>query len=62
MLRKLVSNSNVSITSKGAIYVDVNKLFDNQNVKDTIEEMADFETDNESQSSENSSEVNKNAN
>ena len=55
-------NSKVSITSKGAIYVDVNKLFDNQNVKKVIEEMAKFETENGSQTSQKSSKFDKNAN
>ena len=53
MLKK-VSKSNFSITRKGAIYVNVKKLFENENVEKIIKDMDEIETKNRAQASQTS--------
>ena len=60
MVGKSNSNPNVSITSRGAIYVDANELFKSPKVQKVIKEMAEIEK--KSQTSQKSSEFNKSAN
>ena len=43
MVGKLGSNPNVSITSKGATYVDANELIKSPNVQKVINKMAEIE-------------------
>ena len=52
MVRKSRSNPNVSITSRGAIYVDAKELFKSPKVQKAIRVMAEIEK--KSQASQNS--------